>query len=135
MTNPDKIPSSSELDELSKALTPKQRVLVANVVTRGMNGTDAAKAAGYSDRSAVVTASKNLAKPHVRAYMNALTMSMFGERGTKALVAIDRLMTTAKSEYVQLEAAKDMANRAGWMPPERKQVTVQGDVSVRIELD
>jgi hypothetical protein len=51
------------------------------------------------------------------------------------LSSIERLMTGAKSEYVQLEAAKDMANRAGWQPPERKQVTVSGDVTVSIELD
>jgi len=128
-------PNKSELDALAHKLTRRQRDMVANIVNHGMNGTKAAKTAGYSDASAVVTASKTLAKPHVQAYLNALTMSAFGERGAKALHAIERLMTSSKSDYVQLEAAKDMANRAGWQPPERKQITVSGDVSVRIELD
>mgnify|MGYP003136589378 CR=1 FL=1 len=135
MTNQLSAPSKTELEELASPLTPKQRRLVANVVYQGMSGSAAAIAAGYKENSAVVSASKTLAKPHVQVYMNALTMSCFAERGAKALSSIERLMTGAKSEYVQLEAAKDMANRAGWQPPERKQVTVQGDVTVRIELD
>ena len=135
MNDPISAPSKSELEELAVPLTHKQRRLVANVVYEGMSGTAAAIQAGYKEHSAVVSASKTLAKPHVKAYLQALTMSCFAERGAKALSSIERLMTGAKSEYVRLEAAKDMANRAGWQPPERKQVTVQGDVSVRIDLD
>ena len=135
MSNQLETPTKNELNHIAAPLTSKQRDMVLNVVKFGLSGTEAAKKAGYSDKSAVVIASQTLAKPHVQAYLQALTMSFFAERGAKALSSIERLMTGAKSEYVQLEAAKDMANRAGWQPPERKQVTVSGDVTVSIELD
>ena len=126
---------ASELDALEAKLTHKQRQLVVNVGLMGMSGADAAREAGYNGTNHTVIASKTLAKPHVAEYLQALLMSQLSARGGTALHVIDRLMNTARSEYVQLEAAKDMANRAGWQPPERKQVTVQGDVSAKIELD
>jgi hypothetical protein len=44
------------------------------------------------------------------------------------------LASGAKSEYVQLEAAKDILDRAGFKPIDRSQVQVAGDIRVSIDL-
>ena len=40
----------------------------------------------------------------------------------------------AKSEYVQLEASKDILDRAGFKPPERTQHLLDGDIKISIDL-
>ena len=47
---------------------------------------------------------------------------------------IMKLATGAKSEYVKLEAAKDILDRAGFKPVDRSQVQVAGDIRVSIDL-
>ena len=44
------------------------------------------------------------------------------------------LSTNAKSEYVQLEASKDILDRAGYKPVEKSMSLVQGNISVSIDL-
>ena len=43
-------------------------------------------------------------------------------------------MLESKSEYVQLEASKDLLDRAGYKPIDRAQVQVAGDIRVSIDL-
>ena len=65
-------------------------------------------------------------------------MQRMGEEfGLSATVAAGRLrdlVSNAKSEYVQLEAAKDLLDRAGYKPIVRSQVQVAGDIQVSIDL-
>ncbi len=51
-----------------------------------------------------------------------------------ALEVIERLTTTGKSDYVKLQAAQDIMDRAGYKPVEQKQVQMIGDLSVHIDL-
>jgi hypothetical protein len=44
------------------------------------------------------------------------------------------LAKSAKSEYVQLEASKDLLDRAGFKPVDRSQIQVAGDIRVHIDL-
>ena len=44
------------------------------------------------------------------------------------------LASSAKSEYVQLEASKDILDRAGYKPVEKSMSLVQGNISVSIDL-
>ena len=57
-----------------------------------------------------------------------------GLNATKAVQQVARLATGAKSEYVQLEASKDILDRAGYKPIDRSQVQVAGDIRVNIDL-
>jgi hypothetical protein len=50
------------------------------------------------------------------------------------MTAIEGLVAGAKSEYVRLEAAKDLLDRAGFKPIERKQVASAGEVKVVFDL-
>ena len=58
----------------------------------------------------------------------------FGLSATIAAGRLRSLVSDAKSEYVQLEAAKDLLDRAGYKPIDRSQVQVAGDIQVSIDL-
>ena len=45
-----------------------------------------------------------------------------------------RLASGAKSEYVQLEASKDILDRAGFKAPDKHMHLHAGDISVSIDL-
>jgi len=45
-----------------------------------------------------------------------------------------QLARGAKSEYVQLEASKDILDRAGFKPPDRHMHLHAGDIAVQIDL-
>jgi len=58
----------------------------------------------------------------------------FGISATLAVGTVRRLSQNAKSEYVQLEASKDLLDRAGYKPIDRSQVQGAGDIKVSIDL-
>ena len=116
-------------------MTAKQRALVDVMVAEGLTTSKAATKAGYAEgKSGYVTATRALKQPHVQQYM----MQRISEQlGLNAVVAATKVMTLAsgaKSEYVQLEAAKDILDRAGFKPIDRSQVQVAGDIRVTIDL-
>ena len=72
--------------------------------------------------------------PHVQQYLMTRMNEEFGISATLAAGTVRRLATGAKSEYVQLEASKDLLDRAGYKPIDRSQVQVAGDIRVSIDL-
>lgn len=115
--------------------TDKQRVLVDTLVATGCTVREAAQAAGYAEgESGRVSASKALAQPHVQQYMMQRVSEQLGMNATVAAAKVLKLATGAKSEYVQLEASKDILDRAGFKPIDRSQVQVAGDIRVSIDL-
>ena len=118
-----------------KKLTTKQQALVDVMVAEGLNTTQAAKAAGYAEgKAGYVTASKTLKLPHVQQYMMQRIAEQLGTNAAFAAAKVMKLANGAKSEYVQLEAAKDILDRAGFKPIDRQQVQVAGDIRVQIDL-
>jgi len=57
-----------------------------------------------------------------------------GTRATLALSTVTSLARTAKSEYVQLEASKDLLDRAGLKAPDKHMHLHAGDIKVEIDL-
>lgn len=115
--------------------TDKQRVLVDTLVATGCSVKEAAQTAGYAEgESGRVSASKALAQPHVQQYMMQRVSEQLGMNATVAAAKVLKLATGAKSEYVQLEASKDILDRAGFKPIDRSQVQVAGDIRVSIDL-
>lgn len=105
------------------------------LVATGCSIKDAAHEAGYaSGDSGRVTASKTLRLPHVQAYMMQRVAETLGLNATTAAARLVRLAQGAKSEYVQLEASKDILDRAGFKAPERHMHLHAGDISVQIDL-
>ena len=116
-------------------LTPKQTKLVDTLVATGCSITEAAKIAGYaSGDSGRVTASKALKVPHVQEYMMRCIQDSIGMNATIASSKLVKLDKGAKSEYVQLEASKDILDRAGFKAPDKHLHLHQGDIKVSIDL-
>lgn len=119
----------------TRKLTDKQVKLVDTLVATGCSVTQAARDAGYAEGdSGRVSASKALRQPHVQQYMMARVSEQLGLNATVAAAKVLKLASGAKSEYVQLEASKDILDRAGFKPIDRSQVQVAGDIRVSIDL-
>jgi len=116
-------------------LTAKQEALVEHLVANGGTIKEAAQVAGYAEgETGRVSASKALALPHVQSYMMQRVRDELGAKATMALHQVTRLSSTAKSEYVQLEASKDLLDRAGLKAPEKHMHLHAGDIKVEIDL-
>ena len=114
-----------------RPLTARQRALVDHLLENGGTAKDAGFAIGYKDHSSIY---KALALPHVQHYMLQRTAEYIGTGAVSAASRLMKLVNGAKSEYVQLEASKDILDRAGFKPPERSQVQVSQDITVHIDL-
>lgn len=118
-----------------RKLTPKQTALVDTLVATGCTLREAAREAGYADgESGRVSASRTIRLPHVQQYMMQRVTEQLGLNATAAAAKVMSLATGARSEHVQLEAAKDILDRAGFKPIDRAQVQVAGDIKVSIDL-
>tara|TARA_B100001094_G_scaffold218547_1_gene212658 strand:- start:1556 stop:1927 length:372 start_codon:yes stop_codon:yes gene_type:complete len=118
-----------------RKLTKKQSCLVDTLVATGCTLREAATEAGYAEgESGRVTASKTIRLPHVQSYMMQRVNEQLGMNATVAAARVMNLATGARSEYVQLEASKDILDRAGFKPIDRSQVQVAGDIRVSIDL-
>ena len=116
-------------------LTRKQMALVDTLVAEGCSIKEAAGKAGYADgESGRVTASKALKLPHVQQYMMQAVTESLGVNATLAASKLMKLASGAKSEYVQLEASKDILDRAGFKPIDRSMHLHAGEIKVSIDL-
>lgn len=116
-------------------LTDKQMALVDTLVATGCSIKEAAREAGYAQgESGRVTATKTLRLPHVQSYMMQRVSETLGLNATFAASKLLNLARGAKSEYVQLEASKDILDRAGFKPVDKSQHLVAGEIKVSIDL-
>ena len=123
---------------MNDELTDKQRKLVDTIVTTGCTIKEAGIIAGYSTKNnteaARVSASRTLRLPKVQRYMMEQVAKTIGLGAVTASKKMVELSNSAKSEYVQLEASKDILDRAGYKPVEKSMSLVQGNISVSIDL-
>ena len=123
------------MNELTKELIPRQILLVDTLVATGCTITEASQIAGYAKGdSGRVSASKALRTHKVQQYMQSLVMNSIGLNATKASIRLMQLSESAKSEYVQLEASKDILDRAGYKAPDKHMHLHAGDIKVSIDL-
>ena len=116
-------------------LTTKQRDLVDTIVTTGKSIKECSQIVGYAKgESGRVIASKTLRLPHVQRYMVERVANTIGLGAVSASRRLVELSSDAKSEYVQLEASRDILDRAGIRAPERVQHHVAGDININIDL-
>ena len=108
---------------------------VDTLVAQGCSITQASQIAGYAQGDAGrVTASKALKLPHVQDYMMRCINDSIGMNATIASSKLVKLAKGAKSEYVQLEASKDILDRAGFKAPDKHLHMHKGDIKVSIDL-
>ena len=129
-----KLPIMTKHSSEKTKISGKAKSLVDTLVATGCTITEASKVAGYKGNSARVSASRMLRKPEVQAYMMQEINRSLGLNSAKASAKLVALSQGAKSEYVQLEASKDILDRAGFKAPEKHQHLVGGDFSINIDL-
>ncbi len=116
-------------------ITEKQKKLVDTLVAKGCSVKQASEEAGYAQgESGRVSASKALKTPHVQQYMMQQIADSIGINATIASNKLLRLASGAKSEYVQLEASKDILDRAGFKAPDKVMHSHVGNINVKIDL-
>jgi len=116
-------------------LTTKQRDLVDTIVTTGCSIAEASQKVGYAKgESGRVVASRTLRLPHVQRYMVERVANTIGLGAVTASKKLVELSNGAKSEYVQLEASRDILDRAGIRAPDKVQHDIQGDIKINIDL-
>jgi hypothetical protein len=92
----------------NEKITETQQELVHVILHDGCNPTEAAKRLGRNKAWAYNT----LKKQHVIEYRQQLAMMTLGWDATQAMATMRELLNS-KSQYVRLEAARDLMDRAG----------------------
>ena len=115
-------------------LTEKQNAFIDAYVANGGRGTQAAKDAGYAEKSAHVEAHRLLKNPLILQEVYRRTVMELGAAAPQALKTVRELAQNAKSDYVRLEASKDLLDRAGFKAPERIDQRLDGELRVTIDL-
>lgn len=132
MDDPTEPRDLAPIPEHLSHLTAMQQAFVCNYVENGGKGGDAAIAAGYAPSGAAPYASRMLSNPLIIKAIYGETVQRLGAYVPAALDRVAKLAASARSEYVQLEASKDLLDRAGLSAPKR--VDVSGQFSVSIDL-
>ena len=119
-------------------LTEKQRQLVDTIVATGCSIKEAAEKAGYSSKgkgdAGRVSASRTLRLPKVQQYMQSRIAQTLGLGAVSASRKLIELSNGARSEYVQLEASRDILDRVGLRAPDKVAHNIQGDIKINIDL-
>lgn len=100
---------SPTLRQQYSKVTDAQAELVHMILHNGCNPTEAADAIGRNKAWAYNT----LNKQHVIEYRQRLAMMTLGWDATQAMATMRELLGS-KSQYVRLEAARDLMDRAGF---------------------
>ena len=115
-------------------LTDKQSKFVDNMLASNCSRTQSAIDAGYSPKSAHVEASSLCRNSNVLAALYDRTISSLSVDAVRALATVSSLSQDAKSEYVKLEASKDIMDRAGLRVVEEETSKLGNDITVKIDL-
>jgi len=113
-----------------KNLTPKQKAFVKEYI-RENNGYRAALNAGYSGNSARITASRLLTNANIQKEIQdkrnqierELRQTFISDALTARKVMIKILNDPEASDKDKLTAAKDLLDRAGFKPSDRKEIS------------
>ena len=113
-----------------KPLTPRQKKLVDHILATGDSNTATAKSLSLHR----TTVQRIMHLPHIERYMTEAVGQNLRRSAVGAALTLQRLSTSARSEYVQLQASDSILDRSGYKPPDRQQVQVEGDLRITIDL-
>jgi phage terminase small subunit len=119
------------MSSVKDELTQRQKVFCEHYVESG-NGTEAAKVAGYSDKSVKQIASENLSKPNIRAYIEELnerryreTQQIFKRYAVTAFETLVDIAENGRVEVARVNAANSILDRAGYKPTDNVRTVAQ----------
>tara|TARA_B100001093_G_scaffold407759_1_gene396441 strand:+ start:1852 stop:2286 length:435 start_codon:yes stop_codon:yes gene_type:complete len=110
----------------NEKITEAQQELVHVILHDGCNPTEASKRLGRNKAWAFNT----LRKQHVIEYRQQLAMMTLGWDATQAMATMRELLNS-NSQYVRLEAARDLMDRAGF----RQDVKTTTNTAVQINFN
>lgn len=116
------------------SLTKKQCAFVVEYVSSGSDALSAARVAGYTENSVRTAAWRLMNNPLIIEAISILTAEQITIHAPRAVQAILTLMKTARSDYVKLQAAQDLLDRAGFRPPDKVQHSLSGSMNVELNL-
>lgn len=133
MTN---LPATSQQMEATPddGLNVMQRDFAEAWLTAKFTQAEAAIEAGYAPNHAASMASRLLRHDKVVAYIAKAMQQTLVINGPRAIANTVLLSNDAKSEYVRLEASKDLADRAGLGATKKVDARILGDVSFHLDL-
>lgn len=123
-------------------LRPQMMIFVTEYLRNGNNATQAAIAAGYSERTASSQGSRLLKSVEVQQYLNKTEHNlnkdlrmMFAEDAVKAYGVMKDIMNdpTAPPKD-RLVAARDLLDRAGYKPIDKLQADINAEVNIKVAL-
>lgn len=118
---------------LGRQLTTRQRRFVHAFIRGDLTQGEAARCAGYAESVSDNVASKLMRNPLIQQAIQRETLKAIGLAAVPALRAVVSLVREAKSDYVKLEAAKDLLDRAGFAAPQRAAERL--DTSLTVHFD
>ena len=123
---------------MTDELTDKQKALVDTIVATGCSIKEASEKAGYSIKGSAEagreSASRTLRLPKVQSYMSKCIANTLGLGAVSASKRLIELSSGARSEYVQLEASRDILDRVGLRAPDKVRHSYEGNINVNIDL-
>ena len=121
-----RLPATIDAD---RPTTKRQRAFVDHILT---TGSSVAKTAEHFDTQAT-NVYRDLRKPHVRKYLHQQTLDHIGILAPIAAATQAQLLS-ADSDHVRASVAENILDRHLGKPVMRQQVSLQGQISVLIDL-
>jgi phage terminase small subunit len=112
-------------------MTDKQKRFCEEYV-KDWNGTRAAIAAGYSEKTADVISSQNLGKLKVKEYINTLTSNYQKQLNISIITQVEKLTEMMGNDDTrtrdQLEILKEIHKLLGLYPSEKKDINLNSTI-------
>lgn len=110
---------------MATELRPQHMIFVTEYIKTG-NATQAAIAAGYSEKTAYSAGPRLLKNVEIQQYLNKTEQNlnkdlrtMFVEQALQAFEVMSDLMVNSGQDNVRYSAAKDILDRAGYKPVDK----------------
>ena len=124
------------MDELAKLMSEKQKAFCDNYITT-LNATEAAKMAGYSEKSARAMGSENLTKPYIKEYIDLRLAELEESRvadATEVLQYLTRVMRGEEKDQFDMDASLQDRTRAAELLGKRYRLFVdKQEIDAKVE--
>lgn len=124
------------MDELAKLMSEKQKAFCDHYITT-LNATEAAKMAGYSEKSARAMGSENLTKPYIKEYIDLRLAELEESRvadATEVLQYLTRVMRGEEKDQFDMDASLQERTRAAELLGKRYRLFVdKQEIDAKVE--
>lgn len=124
------------MDELAKLMSEKQKAFCDHYITT-LNATEAAKMAGYSEKSARAMGCENLTKPYIKEYIDLRLAELEESRvadATEVLQYLTRVMRGEEKDQFDMDASLQDRTRAAELLGKRYRLFVdKQEIDAKVE--